>query len=507
MTLGNQTLYPFLIQPKVASGTTSIEIPQQWIWDFHASLPKKWENLRLAKIKRISGENALTGEYTGFLRLIFTANVLDSSAEVSIFSADYHINSALSYQPLRLVVLDSSEESIVIDQGEAETVAGNLIFRTLDTELEANQSFFDLVAPVDLTDLNNDGYYDNPAVYEIVDSVAGGGSITGDYSLSVLSHGTGLLTDSAWNLIPELDSDIQSWIASFNYPFDSEANRRSEDGIVIPSGLFREFNIVAPASDEPDSSSDGRSYPVWISRIQRVSSTSNQLRFYFATYAVTEIPSTVPVEFATLDLFSSYVAGQIVEITPYDNLFMKVGVDAASWQQGFGRGHVVLSSLWGTTTTEVADFFDAFDSLISVEFDTIYPKASTRISSFGANRVPKYIPTYGQSQALVGSSGTPSDANRYITEADQGTGDTVDLEAQPGISSNSAIDRYGYTGALAHRVVKLIINSTNLGDSANFYDTHILPRLRILLGRDPIFGDFWYNGTRLMFFNGDTWQG
>jgi hypothetical protein len=56
-------------------------------------------------------------------------------------------------------------------------------------------------------------------------------------------------------------------------------------------------------------------------------------------------------------------------------------------------------------------------------------------------------------------------------------------------------------------VVKLVVSADSLGDNPTTYTNEILPRLRILLGRDPRFGDFWYNGTRLMFFNGDSWQG
>ncbi|GAG34935.1 unnamed protein product, partial [marine sediment metagenome] len=60
------------------------------------------------------------------------------------------------------------------------------------------------------------------------------------------------------------------------------------------------------------------------------------------------------------------------------------------------------------------------------------------------------------------------------------------------------------TGGLAHRTVRLVVNGNG---TSHTYDTDILPRLRALLGRDPEFGDFWYDGTRLKFFNGDTWQG
>jgi hypothetical protein len=519
LSLGNQSRFPFVIQPQVASGTTSIDVPMQWLWDFHASMPKKWENLRLAKIKRISGENSSTSGYDGWLRLIFTANIEGSSTEVAIFSADYQIESVLTYQLVRLIVVDSTEESTPISISEQETVAGFMTFRTLDTTLTNIAAFLDLVAPPsDTTDSNNDGYFDSPAVYEIVDSVPGGVAIADDFSTTTLSHGTGLMTDSSFNSIPPLDSDIQSWIQAFNYPFDADANLTSTEGIQIPTGLFSEFDICAPAGDQPTGDSSGLFYPVWIPRVERVDTGGTQLRFYFATYNVTDSeaggsPSTTPIEFASLDLLQSYTADEIVEIIPIENLQLEVGSDAANFIQHFGRGHVKLSSLWDRTTSTVDDFFDAFDVIVDDPADTTYSMGSTRVSSFGVSRVPKYVPTIGESRALRGSSArrtialNPGEDNRYVTELDQGLGNQIDLEAQSGIDPSVNIDRYGYSGALVHKMVKLVINADGLGDDATFYDNEVLPRLTILLGRIPQFGDFWYNGTRLMFFNGDTWQG
>lgn len=519
LSLGKENLFPFLVQPIVGSGTAEEEVPVKWVWDMHASLPKKWENLRLAKIKRIAGENSVTDGYTGYLRLIFTANVQNSTVEVAIFYADYHIDSDLTYQLLRLGVVDSLEEGTPIDPGEIETVTGFLIFRTLDTTDQAITDFLDLVAPpADTTDSNGDGYFDTPAVYEIVDTIPGGPAVTDDFSEAALSHGTGLTTDSAWNAIPQLDSDIQSWIVSFNYPFDSLATRNSVDNITIPAGIFREFDITVPAGDNPTGDSSGTFYPCWITRIERIGTGSNQLRFFFGTYNVTDAevggsPSTTAIEFASLDLLRSYTEGEIIEILPIDNLQLIEGTESTEFEQHFGRGHVVLSSVWNKTTSEIDDFFDEFDSIVDSPPDSEYSQAATRVSSFGISRVPKYVPTIGQSRALVGSTARltspvhPGDDNRYVTELDQGVGNQVDLEAVSGISPNSSIDRFGFTGALAHKVVKLIVAADTLGDNPTTYTNEILPRLRVLLGRDPRFGDFWYNGTRLMFFNGDSWQG
>lgn len=516
LRLGHDALFPFIVQPLVASGTTEVDLPIGLIWDFHASMPKKWENLRLAKVKRISGTNGTEG-YTGKLRLIFTANIENSVTEVALFQSDFIIDSTLTYQLNRLTVVSSAEESVVINPGETETIAGFIIFRTMDLTLSSTQDFLDLVAPpTDTNDSDSDGEYDNPAIYEIVDSVAGGTAVTDDYSSVAISHGTGLMTDSAWNAIPQLDSDIQTWITSFNYPFDAGANRISTTGITIPNGLFREFDIAAPAGDQPTGDSSGTFYPVWINRIERIGTGSNQLRFFFATYNVTDTesdgtPSTNPIEFASLDLIRSYLDGRIIEITPIENLQLQSGL--TEFQQGFGRGHVVLSSIWDGTSTIVADFFDSFDLIATTPPDTEFTLASTRISSFGLSRIPKYIPTIGQSQALVGSTERftvplpPSFDNRYVCEDDQGLGNQIDLEAQAGITPAVGIDRYGYSGALNHRIIKLVTDSEQVGSDNNFYETEVLPRLRILLGRDPQFGDFWFNGTRLFFFNGDTWQG
>lgn len=513
--LGHDALFPYVTQPKIGSGTTEADVPIGLIWDLHASLPKKWENLRLAKIKRISGTNGTTNGYTGVLRLIFSANVLNSASEVAIFSADYVIDSDLTFQKVRMSVVDSAEEATVLSLSEVETAAGFLIFRTLDINEDDVQTFLDVVAPPeDTSDTDANGYYDNPAIYEITDSVPGGVSVTGDFSLLTLSHGTGLLTSSALNSIPNLDADIQSWLISFNYPFDSAATRTSTTGIEIPKGLFREFDISVPAGDEPSADASGTYYPVWINRIERIGTGGTSLRFYFATYNVTDVasggaPSTTAIEFATLDLDSSFPEGEIVEIVPLENLQLQEGL--AEFQQHFGRGHVVLSSLWGGTSSEVTDFFSAFDSIVDSPADTDFSKSATRISSFGLSRVPKYVPTVGQSRAMVGSTARrttpidPSYDNRFVCEQDQGLGNQIDLEAS--VTAHAAIDRYGYSGGLVRKLVKMVVSGDLLGDDPNFYEDQILPRLQILLGRSPVFGDTWYNGTRFMTFNGSSWQG
>lgn len=512
LSLGKENLFPFLIEPVVVSGTQEDNLPVKWIWDFHASLPRKWENLRLTKIKRLSGANSTTSGFAGVLRLIFAANIQDSTVEVAIFSADYQIDSNLTYQTQRLSIVDSNEESNNIDPGETETVSGFITFRTLDINDQDVTDFIDLLAPpVDTTDSNSDGFFDHPSVYEVADSPAGGVAVTDDFDITSISHGTGMLLDSAWNAIPTLDSDTQAWILAFNYPYDQNANLLSIDNIQIPQGLFREFNITAPAGDNPTGNGSGLYFPVWISRIERIGSGSNTLRFYFATYNVTDSnPNTTPIEFAKMDLLRSYGAGELVEISPNQNLKL---VNDMSFDQHFGRGHAILSPVWGGNTSVIDDFFDTFASITLSPADTEFTRSSTRLSSFGISRIPKYAPTKGQSQAMLGSSARlsipkyPSAENRYVTEEDQGIGSQIDLEAVEGIIPNAAIDRFGFTGALTHKICKLNVSADNLGDNPATYEEEVLPRLRILLGRDPKFGDFWYNGTRLMFYNGDSWQG
>ena len=228
-----------------------------------------------------------------------------------------------------------------------------------------------------------------------------------------------------------------------------------------------------------------------------------------------EAPSLTPIEFARLDLTQTMTTGQIVEIAPIDDLLLHVGADDNLYQQHFGRGHVNLSSVWGGTSAVVDDFFAAL--ALVVDGEVSFTQSATRLSSYSISRVPKYTPTIGQSQALKGTTSlrdtplTPSSSNLYVTEQDQGQGDAVDLEADTDINPSAAIERYGYNGSLAHRMIRLCIDGTKLPTgtetgAGTFYEDEVLPRLRILLGRDPQFGDTWFDGTRFFIYNGDTWQ-
>lgn len=513
--LGHQAIYPFLVQPQLVTATHFTDVPLSLVWDMHVSLPKKWEKLRLARIKRLSGsddaDSGGTGglEFTGKIRLMFSAQEEGSSVELFVLQADYQIDSTLTYQIVRINVPTTADAPNVINAGESQTVDGFIIFRTLDVNDPAAQAFFNAVPPPIGGPVDSSGFFVTPPAYEIADSPG-----PGDFSLTAISHGTGTLIASAWNAIPSLDSDLQIFLSTLNYPFGLDCTRMSVSPvstIVIPQGMFREFNVVAPAGDEPSGDTTGNFYPVWVSRIQRNDTSANELEFFFSTYNVTDIPSTVPVEFASLTLSRTMAAGDIVAILPVNNLFGQIGSDANDFQQGFGKGHVVLSSLWGGTSSVVSDFFDSFIPVIDVPAEVVFSKVNTRLSSWAISRVPKTVPTLGQSEALRGSrdgSAAPNSGNRYVVEADQGTGTKVDFATDtrldPAHRNNSDIERYGFTGALAHRVVLLAVNSSGVNHD---YPNDILPRLRILLGRDPQFGDFWYDGVRLKFFNGDTWQG
>jgi len=505
--LGYQTYFPFLVQPKLDDGT---DVPLGLIWDMHVSLPSKWEDLRLVRIKRVSGQNGSTGsetDYTGILRLVFAANHEGSATETAIFTLDYNIGSAQTYQRMRVEI--ATDESINIDPSESGTVDGFVAFRTLDTEDPVVQAWLDVVAPpMDTTDSNSDGEFDSPAIYEVMDSTAG------VYDSVALAHGTGLLVDNASNAIPDIGSEMSAWIRTFNYPYRSGANRTaySPVAIQIPDELFHEFNITAPAGDEPESDISGTYYPVWVTRIVRDDAGAQSLTFYFATYAIVDDnPSTAPVEFAALTLDRSYLAGRVVSIEPLGNLWGVEGTEADLFNQHMGRGHVVLSPIWGGTGSDIEDFFDEFLTLIGEPAQIEFTKDSTILSSYSVSRIPKYVPTIGENQAMKGSAARrvdgpiqPSDDNRYVTEMDEGLGDRTDFTTKPGITDNPDIERYGWSGGSAHRCVKLVVDSS--GEDHD-YDTDILPRLRCLLGRDPVFGDEWYDGTRFKTYNGDSWVG
>lgn len=513
LSVGSRFFFPFLTQPRIVAGTTDIDLPTEVIWDMHMSFPESWDTFRLAKILRISGGNGTTG-YTGTLRFIFTASRAGSSVEVATLYADYVIDSDLTYQLIRMQPVLSGQPNL-LSSDEREQFSGFLTFLTLDISDQEVQDLFDTLAPPSNTTTDSLGFYLNPATYEVADSIAGGTAITGDFDFQQISHGTGLLTDSTLNTIPSQTVSSQGLLDALNYPFDGDANLISVDGVQIPSGLFSEFTLTAPAGDEPTNDTSGLFYPVWISRIQRLGTSGTSLRFYFATYNVTDSNAVQdPVEFAILDLLQTFGPDRIVEIAPINNLKRYTGADSALFNQHFGRGHVKLSNIWDGTNPQIDGLYNSMTALGAID-ETIFTKSSTRIGPFGLDRTSKYIPTIGQSEALTGTTGVdrrttplnPSDANRYVVELDEGLGPEVDLESITGVNPNPAIQRLGYAGTRVHKAIFMCVDQALVDNSdPNFYTDEVLPRLRELLGRDPIFMDQWYDGSRLLFFNGDTWQ-
>lgn len=506
-SMGFLSTFPFVNQPLVENGSISAQIPIRIFWDMHVSIPSKWGSIRLARIDRLDGANSSSGTgplYTGILRFIFTGSLRtdgsEATEETALFYVDYEIDSTLTYQIAYIVPASSlTGFSGNIATSEHGTIGGTIVFKTANVSDPDVSQFLDVVPP------------GSSAKYWLAGT---SGADTGaDFSRSSLSHGTGLLTTSSYNTITTLESDPLNWVEAFNYPFELAATRVSSDGhVTIPSGLFVEFNITAPAGDAPSGDASYTNYPVWINRIER---NGDNLIATFSTYNTTDIaPDSTPVEFATLTLQRNMSGGQIVSIVPKGNLLRadasgtRDATQLALWTQHFGRGHVVLSRKWDTVGGDIDTLFDDVPEISGGIATIVFSQAGTRISSYGISRIPKYIPTKGQSQALTGTHGDPNGSNRFVTETDEGLGDITDFEASgSGVTSHAAISRYGYRGTRVHKIVSLVVDPGKADNSAAFYDTEILPRLRVLYGRNPIFGDEWYNGNRFMKFNGDAWVG
>lgn len=506
--VGYLSQFPFIVQPQVQNGSTIANVPVRIFWDMHISMPDKWSNVRLARVDRVNGANG-TGGDTGTVRFIFTGNErtdgTDSAVETALFYLDYKIDSALTYQDARPhpadVTSGISGFSANLAIGEAPTVGGSVVFHTQDSTTADMQSFLQVAAPGGTNE-----------AYQILDTTGGG---TDAFSPSGLSHGTGLLTSSAYNGIVSLESDPLNWIEAFNFPFSLVGTRISLDSaITIPAGLFQEFSITAPANDAPSTTNDGTHYPVWISSLTR---NGSDYIFSFSTFNITDsAPNpSVPVIFAKLTLQRNMVGGQLVDIEPLNNLVLRTGsnTDLGLATQHFGRGHVVLSRKWDTTGGEVDDFCNQLPEVPSGTNTVTFASSATRISAFACTRTPKYTPTKGENQALRGTTARktsplhPSDSNRYVTEGDEGLGDAINLDASSGIVPDPAISPVGHMATRCHPLIKLVVDQSRVTEDAAYYDNAILPRLTILFGRAPRFGDEWYTGTRFMRYNGDSWVG
>ena len=506
LRLSHQNLFPFLVSPTIDIGTLKISLPISWLWDCHVSLKDSYRSLRLAKIIRIDGSND-SGGYTGTFRLVFTGIPIGGSSEIGLFYVDYKIDSTLSFQISYIIPCTASEFNPAIPTTEYSAIAGYVMFRTLDTEIDS--AFFDALAPSIATSTVTAGEW---AQYEISDTIIGGTGVEGDYTFPSTVHGTGLLVASAYNLIPPVGVDYSSILNALNYPWRIGSNLGSIEGsstgnVAIPVGMFSQFMLAAPVGDRDTAIEDN--YPVMCTRIRRLDGSANKIELIFSTYnTIIGNTSKAMIEFASLTLTRGSVPGTIVEIVPSKSLRNNSDSDWQLNYQNFGSGYVILSDSW-TTSNEIESFFDTFLQIIDEPADRLF---NAQLGEFALHRTPLQIPTIGESSAMAGSTSRrinpihPSDKNRFVCESDQGLGDKIDL-IEAGFSENNDIDNFGYVGALLRRSIVLKVNSAN---DVNFdYDTDILPRLRKLLGRDPIHADEWFDGVVWKRFDGisETWIG
>ena len=492
LRLSHQSNFPFIITPIVVNGSTSSGLPLSWIWDMHVSIYYRWENLRLAKIKRTSGTNG-TGNYTGNLRLYFTADDSTSGTETYLFYVDYQIDSELTYQICGINMV--TDETPHVDDASFSAMDGYILMRTINPDNDSTMEslltdvLYPPVAPLTET------------VGELEDSAAGSASNPSDFDTSIVSHGTGILTLSAFNIIPAIDTIIDNWLIATNFPFRVNLGRTSigSSPLTIPQGLFYELSIVAPSPDSYPSSVDDV-FPVWISRIHREDPSASEIKFYFSTYDIEHSVSGYKIiEFASLTLNRSNRKNDVIHIVPEAPLYY--GKTSSDWYQGFGEGHVVLSTKWGTSSlsSEVNDMFNECAANTQENFE--FNMTQTLLSPYAVHRVPKNIPTNGQFAALKGTLGDadpPNSTNEFVVKNDAGLGEAVDLSATHG--SKNGISDTGYKATHAVAFVKLEVTAE--GTSYDF-DNDIKPRLETLYGRSLQFGDFWFNGTRLLMYDGE----
>lgn len=496
LRLSAQSNFPFLIPCTVNVATSVLSLPLSWIWDMHVSLTDSWENLRLAVIQRSAGSNNPTsGDVSGTMRLVFTANQVGSSSEVGMFYVDYDIDSDLTYQIRTIRPATLSEFSNPLPTNQHELIAGFVVLRTLD--IEEYEDFFIALAPPG-TDVTGTGT--TYADYEITSTPAGGAGVSDDYSYSPVSHGTGMLVPGAYNVIPPVGVDELSVLSAINYPWRVGTSLTSTDHLsTIPNLLFSQFIMTAPMGDR-DTTVLEENYPVICTKVRRLDDSATRLQMFFGTEnTIIGSTSDTIIEFATVTLNRSDIGTSgpdtLLEIVPYNNLRNNTGGGAALFSQNFGSGYVILSSEWATNS-DIEAFFASFESIVDEPAERYF---EARLNEFALHRTPLNIPTIGEAQALPGSASRrenpvyPSDDNRYVVEADQGLGDRINFNDDTSIAPNSDIDPIAYKGSLVRKSIVLSVNTAN---DCNFdYQNDILPRLRILLGRDPIHGDEWFDST------------
>ena len=500
---GSTINYPFLNVPYVTDGTTSVRVPTGLLWDITFSIPEGWSNVRLFGVQRVSGENAGTGDYTGTIRLLFSAAPQGTDTEHIVKSYDLDLESVLSYSISPGEEVLSSSVGTVLPALDRSKFVGYATLLSPDLSSQEWVDFLDFVAPPGDDTTGSNGEYITPATYEVVDSEAGSESGTNDFDADSISHGTGMLAQSAINYIPGRTVQAEAVLSAINYPFTASSTRLNADNIELPVGLFSELSIIAPDND--GTSSD---YPVWISKIRKLSSTSFEL--IFSTYPIVGV-SQPPVEFSKVTLSSTMTSNTLVVITPTSNLY---GTSDTNFSQNFGTGHVVLGDMWSSGDGRKTTFINKIVALTGTDPTSTYTVAQSKLSAHAVSRVPSYTPTLGQAGALRGSSARkqtpvhPTIDNRYVTESDYGIRSQIDLHAVSGITEQASIERYGYLGGSASRTFSLCLDRSLISDDfEDFYTVHILPRMKAILGdpEGPAMGDRWFDGTRFWTYTGSVW--
>lgn len=505
LRISSRTTFPFLNPPTVNVTTNTISLPLAWLWDMHVTIKDEYENVRLAYIQRFSGDNNVTDlEINGIMRLVFAGNIVGGTSEIGLFYVDYDIGSPLYYQIRSIRPATISEHPNPIPSSEAMSIAGFVVFRTLD--VMENVDFFSYLAPPEETGSTATTFI-SPSIYEITNTPPGGSGNPGDFNFDSVIHGTGILVPSAYNVIPPIGATELTILNALNFPWTQSANLISTDqNTTIPALLFNSFIITGPMGYR----SDSEIFPILLTKIRRLDASADSLELTFSTYnTVIGSSSTTLIEFAVCTLNRNMNPGDIVNITPLNNLRNMQDTFSEMFSQNFGSGYATLSSRWQSDPS-INAFFDSFITLIAEPPDRFF---NAQLNELSIHRTPLNIPTIGEALALSGSTSRrqvplhPTDDNRYVTELDQGRGDQIDFRTVPGIETNNDIDPIAFRGSLITRSFVLKVNTAN---NAGFdYTSDILPRIVHLLGRSPLHGDEWFDGTTFKKYDqsSDTWIG
>ena len=77
---------------------------------------------------------------------------------------------------------------------------------------------------------------------------------------------------------------------------------------------------------------------------------------------------------------------------------------------------------------------------------------------------------------------------------------TADLTARKDLGEDN-------TPSLEPKTIKLVVDATSLPNTDSAYADVVLPQLIERLGREPIFGDRWFNGALFLTYSGEKWVG